>query len=120
MPARLPPERVDPPARYLRDLAIGERAAVRFTAMRVDAEGFCYLDPSADIVENELAGLTITVARNAAGYHVTAERTPQLPQFKFMRMPGFWSRLFRKYVPVETFTEKDSPTGILTQFAKSR
>jgi hypothetical protein len=117
MPAKIPPDRIDPPVRYLRALSIGERAAVRFTAMRVDTDGFCYLDPSADIVENEFAGLTIGVARDAAGYHVTAERTPRS---KFMRMPGFWARMFRKYVPVETFTEKDPPAGILTPFAKRR
>jgi len=50
MPAKLPPELIEPSKRRLRELQIGEQGAVTFAAMKVDADGFCYLDPDANLL----------------------------------------------------------------------
>ena len=69
MPCKLPSKLIRPPARYLRDIAIGETVHVVFTSMKPDAEGYCYLDPNADICEpRNINSIQVTCAKD--GWHV--------------------------------------------------
>jgi hypothetical protein len=69
MPAKLPPELISPLPRHLRDLQIGEMGYVVFTEMKVDAEGYCYLNPDAEL--SERTKTTIQVTREPEGFRVT-------------------------------------------------
>jgi hypothetical protein len=101
MPAKLPPERIEPPRRYLRDLQIGEQCEVSFVNMFVDAQGFCYLDRGAKIEDPDSGWSTITVSRDQTGYHVISKW--RWSPHTFRRKPGFW--VLRRYYPVESYKE---------------
>ena len=72
MPCKLPSDLIQPPARRLRDVAIGETVYVTFTSMEVDAEGFCYLDPNSVLYER--SRFYLQVVRKEDGFHVTVLR----------------------------------------------
>jgi len=70
--AKLPPEFIATKPRLLSDLAVGESGQVWFTAMAVDLEGECSLDPDAELCAN-LGPIGIEVSRREDGYHVVVQ-----------------------------------------------
>ena len=51
---KLPEALRQAPGRFLCDVAIGETVHVSFVKMRVNAKGYCSLNPAAKIVKNHL------------------------------------------------------------------
>ncbi len=98
MPAKLPAKHIAPPERYVRDLAIGEESHTLFIEMKIDAEGFCYLNPDAALGFTKTY-TTIAVRRDASGYHVTAPAS-------IIWRRGAEGFLKQEFYPVETFTEE--------------
>src|SRR5262245_42450146 len=67
-PVRLPEQFVKKPLVLLDDLQPGESGWVEFSAMAIDAEHRCYIDPTAKT--GERSGVTIRVTRTDAGFEV--------------------------------------------------
>jgi hypothetical protein len=85
MPAKLPPELISHPPRHLRELQVGETGYVVFTALKLDAEGYCYLNPDAELRGRTIN--TIKVTRDPDGFHVT------VPDNKFSWDLGSYAEL---------------------------
>lgn len=102
--ARISLARVELKRPRLSELQIGQECDITFTALKVDARGFCYLLAS-ERVASEDNYSTIHVRRDDVGYHVTAARrgTP----LTFMRKASFWTYPFQKYYPVASFKETE-------------
>lgn len=66
---KLPDHLRQAPQRRLRDLAIGETGRILSADMEVDAEGYCFLDPAAKIIDVHASA--IRVERREDGYHIT-------------------------------------------------
>jgi hypothetical protein len=75
MPAQLPANLITSRPRRLGQTEIGERLYVTFTAMSVDEQGFCYLDPNARVRPRGFN--CIRVDRAVDGFHVTVFLTDQ-------------------------------------------
>lgn len=70
--AKLPPEFIAAKPRLLSDLGVGESGHVWVTAMAVDPEGECSLDPGAEVYA-DLGPVGIEVSRREDGYHVIVQ-----------------------------------------------
>ena len=77
--------------------------------MRVDEDGFCFLDVSARIVQKH-SSATLTVLRDATGYHVTEHVRPTLHRL-YLRKSGLLALPFAKYYPVEPFQDEVEKTA---------
>jgi hypothetical protein len=111
MPAKVPPDQIALPKRHLRELPVGGECKICFVDLRVDKEGFAFLDPDATIEAREGDDL-ITVKRDEAGYHVNTFRRRGIPDFKFPPKPSFMTAPFKRYYPVESFSQDGDPGGI--------
>ena len=61
--------------------------------MKVDSDGFCYLDPDAPLLAGPV-WLTILVARDEAGYyHVTVRHAPRMPKLVWRQKAGDYRAL---------------------------
>lgn len=60
MPAKLPDEILRPIPRKLSDTQDGETVYVTFSALCVDRDRNCYLNPDADLTDNDLFGISVT------------------------------------------------------------
>jgi hypothetical protein len=101
--AKLPPEYIAPPKRYLRDLAVGEECQISFADMHVAADRSCFLEPTAEFITTKL--LAIAVARKPDGYHVTIRRQKGFPPFTWTARtkidPGSYPVASIEFVEVE-------------------
>jgi hypothetical protein len=73
-PAKLPSELLEPIPRRIRDLQPGETGLAKFTALRVAANGDCFLRLAEQLLESDTM-MTMKVRRDENGlYHVTVQR----------------------------------------------
>lgn len=73
-PAKLPSDLLEPKPRCVRDLAPGETGHTGFTALRVNANGDCYLHLAQHLRAGE-DPMSMEVRRDENGlYHVTVQR----------------------------------------------
>lgn len=99
--AKLPDALLQPPPRLLSDMQIGERAVFLRSALYVDSDGACYLNPGATFFAGSLPPLTLTVERRDDGFHV------------FVAAGTSWrkeDRVPASYLPVASITTTENET----------
>lgn len=72
-PAKLPSDLLEHKPRYVRDLAPGETGYTKFTALRVNASGDCYLQLAEKLMGDDLMSMEVRRDENGL-YHVTVQR----------------------------------------------
>jgi hypothetical protein len=71
--AKLAPQFISKPVRYLSDLQVGEEGAVGWTEMRVDVDSHCYLNPKAKLRDPHPL-FTVNARRRETGFEVSFTR----------------------------------------------